>query len=115
MWKTKKIVETTQSVASADSSVRRLGRPLPTVVYASNAMLMATRIGPTRNKYRKSAVSTWQTAIDKKTTTASNAANEDSRQLNGCASVVFSTILVVSCWTPRSSHFGVVAVALNPE
>src|SRR6266566_7327139 len=114
MWKTKRIVETTQSVASADSSVRRLGRPLPTVVYASNAMLMATRIGPTRNKYRKNAVSTWQTAIDKKTTTPRKAANDDSCQ-SKCASVDFSTILVVSCWTPRSSHFGVVAVALNPE
>src|ERR1035438_3395547 len=105
MSKTKKIVETTQNVANADSSVRRLERPLPIAVYASNVMLMATRIGPTRNRYRKSPVSAWQTAIEKKTTNASSAANDGSRQLNGFGLAVVSSILVVFAEHPDHRIF----------
>jgi hypothetical protein len=115
MSKTKKIVETTQNAPNADSSLRRLERPLPIAVYASNAMLMATSSGPKRNRYRKSPVSAWQTAIEKVTTNASSAANDGSRQVKGFGLAVFSSILVVFCCTPGSSHFCVVAVAVNPH
>ena len=80
-------------IANVDSSVRRFGRPLPVIMYAISEMLTSTKMGPTRNRYAKSAVSDWQTASKINTTNASRAAIDGSRQLNGLALLRFSAIL----------------------
>lgn len=80
-------------IANVDSSVRRFGRPLRVIKYAISEMLTSTKMGPTRNRYVKSAVSDWQTANEINTTNASRAAIDGSRQLNVFALLRFSVIL----------------------